>query len=41
MPENKTKPTDEDVTRFLDAVPNEGRRSDAKAIGAMMQGGHR
>jgi Domain of unknown function (DU1801) len=36
MTENKTKPTSEDVSRFLDAVPDEVRRADAKAVGAMM-----
>ena len=35
MTENKTKPTSEDVSRFLDAVPDEARRADAKAVGAM------
>ena len=37
MSENKTKATSEDVSRFLDAVPDEARRSDAKAVGALMQ----
>lgn len=37
MAENKTKPTGEDVARFLDAVPDEGRRADGRVVCAMME----
>jgi Domain of unknown function (DU1801) len=37
MAENKTKPTSADVDAFLDAVPNEQRRTDGKRICAMME----
>ena len=37
MAENKTKPTAEDVRRFLDAVPDERRRADARAVCELMQ----
>ena len=37
MSENKTKPTKQDVNAFLDAVPDEQRRADARALGAMIQ----
>ena len=36
MSENKTKATEQDVNAFLDAVPDEQRRADAKAVGALM-----
>ena len=37
MSENKTKPTDESVTAFLDAVENEQKRDDCYALLKMMQ----
>lgn len=37
MAENKTQPTAESVAAFLDAVPDDARRSDAKAICALME----
>lgn len=37
MAENKTKPTGADVGAFLDAVPNEQRRADAREVCAMMK----
>jgi hypothetical protein len=37
MVENKTKPTSEDVSRFLDSVPDERRRQDAKALCGLME----
>ena len=37
MPENKTKATALSVTAFLDEVPDEGRRADAKALLKLMQ----
>jgi hypothetical protein len=37
MRENKTKPTKQDVNAFLDALPDEQRRADAKAVGALME----
>jgi hypothetical protein len=37
MPENKTKATAVSVTSFLDEVPDEGRRADAKALLKLMQ----
>ena len=36
MPELKTKPNETSVEAFLDAVPDETRREDAKAVSAMM-----
>ena len=38
MPENKTKPTQISVASFIDAIPDETKRADAKAIVKMMQG---
>lgn len=37
MRENKTKATKQDVDTFLDALPDEHRRADAKAVGALME----
>jgi hypothetical protein len=37
MAEPKTRPTDANVDDFLDAVANERRRSDARAVDAMMR----
>ena len=37
MAENKTKETAADVGAFLEAVPNEQRRTDAKQVCAMME----
>ncbi len=37
MAENKTKPTEVSVTGFLEAVADEGRRADAKALVKLMQ----
>ena len=37
MAEPKTRPTDASVDEFLDAVSNERRRSDARAVDAMLQ----
>jgi hypothetical protein len=37
MGENKTKPTSKDVSRFIDAVPEEWRRADAYALVVMME----
>ena len=37
MAENKTKPTGEDVSRFIDAVPDPRRRDDAKALCRLME----
>lgn len=37
MAEPKTRPTDASVDEFLDAVPHERRRSDARAVDAMLQ----
>ena len=37
MAGNKTKPPAEDVSSFLDKVPEEARRADAKALGTMMR----
>jgi hypothetical protein len=37
MAEAKTKPTDADVTAFLDAVPSDGRRAEGHAIRALME----
>lgn len=36
MAENKTQQTDASVSAFIDAIPDEGQRADAKAITAMM-----
>lgn len=37
MAENKTKPSKTSVTAFIDAITDEGRRSDAKALVKLMQ----
>lgn len=37
MAERKTQPNAGDVTAFLDAVPDEGRRADAQAVVALMR----
>jgi hypothetical protein len=37
MAENKTQPTDASVEAFLDAVPDEKRRADARVVLAMMK----
>jgi Domain of unknown function (DU1801) len=37
MADNKTKPTRLSVAAFLDAVPDPGRRADAKALVKLMQ----
>ncbi|HKA00703.1 MAG TPA: DUF1801 domain-containing protein [Candidatus Solibacter sp.] len=37
MSENKTKPTQVSVASFIDAIPDETKRADAKAIVKMMQ----
>jgi hypothetical protein len=37
MAENKTKPTEVSVARFIDAIPDEKRRLDAKALVNLMQ----
>jgi len=37
MAENKTKPTKLSVTAFINAVPDPGRRADAKALMKLMQ----
>jgi len=37
MAENKTKPTTTSVPAFLDACPDETRRTDAKALAKLMQ----
>jgi hypothetical protein len=37
MAENKTKATGEDVSRFLDSIPDDVRREDARALTALMQ----
>ena len=37
MAQNKTKPTAEDVSAFIDRVPDPKRREDAKALRAMME----
>jgi hypothetical protein len=37
MAENKTKPTTMSVPTFLDACPDEARRTDAKALAKLMQ----
>jgi hypothetical protein len=33
----KTRPTDEDVTAYLDSVPNERRRAEGHAVRALME----
>lgn len=38
MPENKTKPTKLSVTAFIDAIPDETKRADAKALVKIMRG---
>jgi hypothetical protein len=38
MAENKTKPTKLSVTAFINALPDETRRGDAKALVKLMQG---
>ena len=37
MPENKTKPTEVPVSKFLDALPDEQKKADAYAILKIMQ----
>src|SRR5579864_3916820 len=37
MAENKTKPTKLSVSTFIDAITDEGRRADAKALVKLMQ----
>lgn len=37
MAENKTKPTKMSVAAFIDAVPDESKRADAKALVKLMQ----
>jgi hypothetical protein len=37
MPEQKTKPTEQNVAAFLDAVPDEGKRRDSYTIVEIMQ----
>ena len=37
MAENKTKPTDADVTAFLDSIESEERRSEGHALGQLME----
>jgi hypothetical protein len=37
MAENKTKPTKLSVSAFIDAITDEGRRADAKALVKLMQ----
>src|SRR5215469_3871246 len=37
MSENKTKPTEVSVTAFIDALTDENRRADAKALVKLMQ----
>jgi hypothetical protein len=37
MAENKTKPTSVSVSAFIDALPDETRRADAKALVKLMQ----
>jgi hypothetical protein len=37
MPENKTKPTKLSVSTFIDALPDETRRADAKVLVKLMQ----
>jgi hypothetical protein len=37
MADSKTKPTKVSVTAFIDALPDEGKRTDAKALVRLMQ----
>ena len=37
MAENKTKPTQISVAEFIDAIPDQGRRADAKVLVKLMQ----
>jgi hypothetical protein len=37
MPENKTKPTKTSVTAFIDALPDQAKRADAKALVKLLQ----
>jgi hypothetical protein len=37
MADNKTKPTKISVSAFIDAITDEGRRADAKALVKLMQ----
>lgn len=37
MAENKTKPTAVSVSAFIDALPDEAKRADAKALAKLMQ----
>jgi hypothetical protein len=37
MADNKTKPTKSSVAAFIDAITDEGRRADAKALVKLMQ----
>ena len=37
MAENKTKPTKVSVSAYVEAIPDEGRRADAKALIKLMQ----
>lgn len=37
MPENKTKPTQQSVTAFVDAILDQTKRADAKALIKLMQ----
>jgi hypothetical protein len=37
MPENKTKPTQVSVAAYIEAIPDEGKRADAKALVKLMQ----
>lgn len=37
MAENKTKPTDADVDAFIDAVPSDRRRDEARTVLALMR----
>jgi hypothetical protein len=37
VPANKTQPTNSSVKAFVDALPDQGRRKDAKVLIAMMQ----
>ena len=37
MPDNKTKPTDVSVAAFIDALTDDSKRTDAKALVKLMQ----
>jgi hypothetical protein len=37
MPENKTKPTEQSVSAFIEALPDATKRADAKALVKLMQ----